>query len=200
MTLWLQFAAEPPQDPIWLRTLATVLPVAGTIVVAILTGPKILARMKEKREAKANGTSTAETSIHTDAAIAAAATEQTINNPILRLFIDDLHTRLSKAHEEMANLHNVRASDAATIARLTEELGSTTDRVAELTQAAEQHAERARELIRRVKALRLELRETRDQLRDCYRQMDKEEQAHDASQPTDAWAGPREQGGDGDLG
>lgn len=196
MTHWLQFAGETPPDPIWLRTLSIGLPVAGTVIVAILTGPKISDRLRERRKAKAAGEDPAEATLVTDAKIAEVATVEAINNPIMRLFIDDLHMRLSKAHEEMAQLHTIRAGDAATIARLTEQLADAEDRCRAITQSAQDKSSRVRELIRLVRQLRAELEETRSQLRDCYEEGDR----RDTAKSTDPWAGPRQQGGDGDLG
>lgn len=176
MTLWLQFAGELPPDPIWLRTLATVLPVAGTVAVAILTAPKIIERVKERREAKRTGRDPSEANAATDQQIAEIATEQAIHNPILRLFIDDLHTRLSVANAEAAKLHEIRAADAATIARLTEQLGDKQDRLVVLESEARQRTTKVRDLIKLVRQLKAELEETRAQLRDCYREKDRDDQ------------------------
>jgi chromosome segregation ATPase len=177
MTLSLQFAAETPPDPIWLRTLATVLPVVGTVVVGMLTAPKILERLRERKAAKAAGTNPAEASLETDQKIAEIATEQAISNPILRLFIDDLHTRLSQANAEAAKLHEIRAGDAATIARLTAQLGDKQDRLVKIEQQARDKTARVRDLVRLVRQLKSELEETRAQLHDCYREGDRRDES-----------------------
>jgi chromosome segregation ATPase len=161
--------------------LATVLPVVGTVVVGILTGPKILDRMRERRTAKAHGENPAEASIETDAKIAEIATEQAIGNPILRLFIDDLHTRLSQANAEAAKLHGIRAGDAATIARLTAQLGEKADDLEVLERQARDKSVKVRELVRLVRQLRRELEETRAQLRDCYREGDRRDESSGSS-------------------
>lgn len=174
--LW-QYAAETPPEPIWLRTLAIVLPVAGTVTVAILTGPKIVGRIRERQKARREGTDPSEDSPAIAAQVAVAATEQAVGNPILRLFIDDLHQRLSSAHEEAARLHGLRAVDAATIARLTEELAHTEGELTRIITDANGKVHQNKELRTRLRQLRRELEETRAQLRDCYEEGDRRDAA-----------------------
>lgn len=183
MTLFLQFAAETPADPIWLRTLAIALPVLGTVTVAVLTGPKIVGRIRERAKSRERGETTAEDSPQIAARVAEVAVQESVNNPILRLFIDDLHTRLSKANEEMSKLHNLRMVDASMIASLTEKLSDSQERLAEVIHDANAKSGTNRELRQRIRDLRRELEETRDQLRDCYREGDRLDRAAKRENP-----------------
>lgn len=162
--LAMQFIADTQPDPIWLRTLSTVLPVLGTIVVAILTGQKVLEKRREKKADEAPPPSDPPSA---PTQVAVVATEKASSDPILRLFIEDLHTRLSMAHEEAAKLHQLRAVDAGTIARLSAEIADKEDRLREVEELAGNSANENRELRRKVQRLTLELEETRRQLAIC---------------------------------
>lgn len=162
------FAAETPPDPIWLRTLATVLPVVATIAVALVTGPKLVERMRERR----NGRDEPDLIPPREgpgvpAPVVVAATERASTDPIIRLFIDDLHARLSLAHEEAAELHRLRAVDAGTIARLTTEIGDKEDRLRDCERQLADKNIQNRQLIRRLEELKRELDATRRKLAIC---------------------------------
>lgn len=164
----LPYAAETQTDPIWLRTLATVLPFVGTVLVAILTGPKLISWVKNHR----NPPEVVEQHIPPQgpgvpAPVALAATERASTDPIIRLFIDDLHTRLSLAHEEAAELHRLRATDAATIARLTTEIADKEERLQQCEQELSERKVHNRQLMRRLEELKLELESTRRKLAIC---------------------------------
>lgn len=183
MTHWLQFAAETPPEPIWLRTLAIVLPVVGTVTVAVMTGPKILVRIKERRAGNKESDTLSETNPEIAKKVAEVAVGEAVGNPIIRLFIDDLHTRLSLANTEMSKLHGLRAVDAATIARLTQELSYSQERLAEVVRDAHSKNGTTKELRQRLRILRQELEETRAQLRDCYREGDRRDRAAQSENP-----------------
>jgi len=152
---------ETPPDPIWLRTLSTVLPVAGAIAVAALTGQKVVERFREKKER--------DTPPPADPAesVAVVAVERSSTDPILRLFIEDLHNRLSEAHTEAAQLHQFRAVDAGTIARLSAELTDKEERLSEVEQELERKTTQNRVLRGRLEQLNHELESTRHQLALC---------------------------------
>lgn len=152
-------AAETPQDPIWLRTLSTVLPVLGAIVVAILGGQKVLERRREKKAI--------DPPADPRDSVAVAAVEKSSTDPILRLFIEDLHKRLSEAHTEAAQLHQLRAVDAGTIARLSAELADKEARLYEVERDLETKTTQNRVLRGRLEQLKKELESTRHQLAVC---------------------------------
>lgn len=155
----LQFAAETPPDPTWLRLLATVFPVVGTIVVAFLTGPKILEKHRERRDARANGDPV-------PAPVAANAVTAS-TDPIVRLFIEDLHERLSAAHEDAARLHQLRAVDAGTIARLSGELNDKEQRLSTIERELATKTTQNRVLRSQLEDIGRELEATRKQLAIC---------------------------------
>lgn len=166
----LQYAAETQLDPIWLRTLGTVLPIVGTIAVAVLTGPKLLERHRERRAERDSSTPNplppAEgPGIPTPVAV--AATEKASVDPVLALFIDDLHKRLSLAHGEAAELHRLRAVDAGTIATLTAEISDKEERLQECERELAEKRVQARSLMRRLEELKAELETTRRKLAIC---------------------------------
>lgn len=168
------FAAEIPQDPTWLRLLATVLPVVGTILVALLTGPRLLERVREKRAERTTQSGASPTTIvppidgpGVPTPVTVAVTEKASLDPVLRLFIDDLHTRLSMAHEEAAELHRLRAVDAGTIARLTAEIADKEERLVECESELTEKRTQSRSLMRRLEELKEELDATRRRLAIC---------------------------------
>jgi hypothetical protein len=166
VTQLLQYAEGTPPDPIWLRTLATVLPVVGTILVALLTGPTILERLRERKREKNDVTPPPEwPGVPTPVAVAAA--ERASVDPVLRLFIDDLHQRLNLAHGEAAELHRLRAADAGTIARLTTELADRDTRLQQLEQELADKTRDNRHLKRRLEEYKVELEQTRRKLAIC---------------------------------
>lgn len=164
MTPLMQFVAETPQDPIWLRTLATVLPIVGSIVIAVISAPKLIERFRQKKaEREANHPPADSPAVQ----VAVAATERAATDPIVRLFIDDLHQRLNLAHEEAAELHRLRAVDAGTIARLTAEIADKEERLDTCEQELANKTTQNRSLIRRLEELKRELDTTRRKLAEC---------------------------------
>lgn len=163
MTPLMQFVAETPQDPIWLRTLATVLPIVGSIVIAVISAPKLIERFRQKKaEREANHPPDSPA-----VQVAVAATERAATDPIVRLFIDDLHQRLNLAHEEAAELHRLRAVDAGTIARLTTEIADKEERLDACERELTNKTTQNRSLIRRLEELKRELDTTRRKLAEC---------------------------------
>lgn len=96
-----------------------------------------------------------------------AATEVASTDPILKLFIDDLHQRLSAAHEDAARLHQFRAVDAATMARLTTELADKESRLARVEEELRNKTTQNAALRRQVHQISRELETTRSQLASC---------------------------------
>lgn len=174
MLEWLSLVEAPP-DPIWLRTLATVLPVIGTMVVGIVAAPWVVEKVRAHN--RTNRDQSPERSTHAlpvdtggpglPAPVTLAANERASADPILRLFIDDLHQRLSMAHEEAAQLHTQRAGDAATIARLGAEIADKEERLRDCEQELEEKTTQNRALRRRLEELKHDLEATRRRLAIC---------------------------------
>lgn len=162
---WLS-AAETQLDPIWLRTLSTVLPVVGAILVAVIGAPKALEAYRKRRDGHTSDNDPP-TLTGVPAQVAVAATEKVSGDPILRLFIEDLHHRLSLAHEEAAELHRLRAVDAGTIATLTAELSDKEERLGECEVELESKGTQNRALIGRLETLKEELEVTQRKLSIC---------------------------------
>lgn len=167
----LQFLSEAQPDPIWLRTLATVLPVVGTIIVATVAAPSVVEKLKQ-RNAPPQPSPEPTPTLPNGApgippSVTISATEKAAADPIIRLFIEDLHERLSMAHNEAANLHTLRAADAATIARLTAELAEKESRLGEIEQELNSAQDQNREFRARLRALKEELEATQLKLELC---------------------------------
>lgn len=169
MTLLMLYAADVPVDPIWLRTLATVLPVVSAVVVAVLTGPKLIERLRERRQEKAAppplipppegpGIPTV---------VTVAAVDRASTDPIIRLFIDDLHQRLNLAHAEAAELHRLKAIDAGTIATLTSEIADKEARLNACELELSHTSVQNRQLISRLEQLKFDLESTQRKLAIC---------------------------------
>lgn len=165
VTLEMLFMLEAPQDPIWLRTLSTVLPVAGAILVAWIGTPRLLEALRNRRDGLAESERPPLVGVPPQIAVAAAETAAT--DPILKLFIDDLHTRLSLAHQEIAELHRLRAVDAGTVATLTAELSDKEERLQECEAEVGETKGRNRMLLRRLEELKHELETTQRKLAIC---------------------------------
>lgn len=163
MTLLMQYAAETPPDPLWLRTLATVLPVVATIVTAVIATPKVIERLRERRREREEHAPQPE-GPGVPPVVAVAAAERAGTDPIIRLFIEDLHQRLNLAHSEAAELHTLRATDAATIARLTTEISDREARLAECERELATTSTSERAVRRRLEQIRIELADTRREL------------------------------------
>lgn len=99
--------------------------------------------------------------------ITVAAAEKASTDPILQLFIDDLHQRLSMAHEEVAELHRMRTTDAGTIATLTAELAEKERRLQECESELRDKNHQNRSLLNRLEELKSELESTRRRLAVC---------------------------------
>lgn len=164
VTLVMLYALEAPQDPIWLRTLSTVLPVAGTILVAWIGAPRLLEALRKRRDGV---TEERAPLVGVPPQVTVAATETAANDPILKLFVDDLHTRLSLAHNEMAELHRLRAVDAGTIATLTAELADKEERLHEFEVEMESTKTLNSSLRGRLEELKQELEITHRKLSIC---------------------------------
>ena len=173
-------ATDNLPDPIWLRTLATVLPVAGSIIVAILGVPKLIEMRDQRRAEKADPASKPAPlqGPGVPDQVAVAATERASADPIIRLFIEDLHERLSAAHEEAAELHTQRAVDAGTIARLAAEIADKEERLQECEVDIANFRTQNRALIGRLEELKREIEVTRRKLTIC---MEGYQSPHDRS-------------------
>lgn len=101
------------------------------------------------------------------APVTIAATERASADPILRLFIEDLHERLSQAHTETAALHIQRAGDAATIARLGAEIADINERLQGCQQELHTKGEQNRYLRQKLNETQRELEITRRKLAVC---------------------------------
>lgn len=169
--LMLLSAVETPPDPIWLRTLATVLPVVGTVLVALVAAPWLVGKYRgrggqggEPTPAEPMGSPPA---LGIPSPVSIAATERAALDPVIRLFIEDLHERLSAAHQEAAELHTLRAGDAATIARLTAELADKEVRLRDLEEEYETTKVQANHFRSRLEQLKQELEMTQRKLAIC---------------------------------
>lgn len=162
--LELMSTAEQPLDPLWLRTLSTVLPVVGAILVALLGAPKFFEAIRKRRSGRLEDKSPL---VGVPSSVAVAATEKASTDPILKLFIDDLHTRLSLAHHEMSELHRLRSVDAGTIATLTTELADREERLRECESDLEGKKTQNRSLMRRLEELKKEVEATQRKLSIC---------------------------------
>lgn len=164
-------AAEPVMDPIWLRTLATTLPFLGPIVVGLIAAPWVADKLKNKNREAAQtavpATTESEGSKGLPAPVAIEATERAQADPLLRLLIEDLHERLSAAHQEAAHLHAEKASDAATIARLTAEIDDQEERYRSLLAELNDKTTQLRAVRGRLEELKVELEQTRRKLQIC---------------------------------
>lgn len=104
-----------------------------------------------------------------------AATERASADPILRLFIEDLHERLSQAHAETAALHTQRAGDAASIARLGAEIADISERLADCQAELHTKGEQNRYLRQKLTEVQRDLEVTRRRLVVCLEGREHEE-------------------------
>jgi hypothetical protein len=165
LSAWL--AAEVPEDPIWLRTLATLLPFLGPIVVGLIAAPWLAERV---RNGKADDAPTIDTSPGTTALPAPVAQEATARaqaDPLLRLLIEDLHNRLNEAHREAATFHTRRAEDAVLIARLTAEIDELQERYQRALVDLDEQRQTVRTTRSRLREIQTELEQTRRRLQIC---------------------------------
>lgn len=166
--MWL-WAASEAQDPIWLRTLATVLPVLGTMVAAIVAGPLLVEKFKQRNDPPPNPapSETPPPGQGLPAPMAMEAVDRAQADPLLSLLINDLHTRLSDAHAEAADLHAGNAANMAMIARLEAELQDKDERVSELERELRDSATQRSYLRQKATALTNEVESLRRQLAVC---------------------------------
>lgn len=160
-------AVEATTDPLWLRTLTSLLPVVSGIVIAAIGAPHLWKAFQTRRSSQTNPEIPPQEGPGVPPQVAVAVTETASNDPILRLFIDDLHSRLSTAHQEAAQLHQLRAVDAGTIARLTTELADKENRLQECESELLDSSTQNRALIGRLNQLKNDLELTQRKLQIC---------------------------------
>lgn len=163
------------EDPIWLRTLATLLPFLGPIVVGLIAAPWLAERVRTKRS---NGATTiAHTPANGEAQglpapVAIEATQRAQSDPLLRMLIEDLHDRLDQAHQEAAQFHGQQATDAAMIARLTAEIDELQERYQRVLTDLDESRESVRATRGRLLEVQRELEQTQRRLRICMEGFD----------------------------
>lgn len=169
--LSLLFAGEqPPEDPLWLRTMATILPFLGPVVVGLIAAPWLAEKWKDNKH-KNNTPTPGGTPVVTGgglpAPVALEAVQRAQVDPLLTLFIQDLHGRLSAAHDELAVAHTQRVADATTIAALTAEVEDQSERYQECMAELEKKDALVRLIRPQLEQLKFELEQTRRKLAIC---------------------------------
>ncbi len=167
----LLLAVEAAEDPIWLRTLATVLPFLGPIVVGLIAAPWLVQKVQHSRQPRTRTTQPESTPESTGpglpAPVAIEAQQRAQEDPLLRLLIEDLHGRLSQAHREAVAAQQQRAADAAQIARLTAEVDDLEIRYQNALTDLGEARQDLRATRARLQEIHTELEQTRRRLQVC---------------------------------
>lgn len=163
-------AAAGDEDPVWLRTLATVLPFLGPIVVGLIAAPWLVQRVRGNGPPPSEDSpekTTPTTTPVLPAPVAQEATQRAQADPLLRLLIEDLHNRLSDAHAEVAAANNARMADGVQIARLSSEVEDLAERYQQALASLAEKSEELRVTRGRLAEIRQELEQTRRRLQIC---------------------------------
>lgn len=164
--LMLLLAGEaPPSDPIWLRTLATILPFLGPIVVGLIAAPWLVQKVRGNGQSQ-NGNGAA--SVPTATALPTpVAREVSQADPLVKLLIEDLHGRLNQAHAELSLAHTTAMADGVQIARLSAELEDLEGRYQDALVSLADKSEEVRVTRGRLNEINRELEQTRRRLQIC---------------------------------
>lgn len=173
--IWL-FAAEEARDPTWLRTLATILPFLGPVLVGLIAAPWIGEKIRGRRngEAPRHEAPPQDTPTPPGAGlpppVAQEAVQRAEADPLLRLLIEDLHHRLSAAHGEIAQLHIEKSADSGNMARLAAEIEDQETRYRACLAELDDKTGQLRAVRGRLEEIKRELEVTQRKLRICMDQ------------------------------